>query len=60
MFVNVVKMLHIINFDRGHVAKNFKDGVEKELYTVDSEIFTRIFFPRIALKDIFATLKNRD
>ena len=28
--------------------------------TVNSESFARILFSRIALKDIFATLKNRD
>ena len=29
-------------------------------YTVNPEIFERILFSRYALKDIFATLKNRD
>ena len=28
--------------------------------SVNLEIFVRILFQRIALKDIFATLKNRD
>ena len=30
------------------------------LFTVNSEIFARILFSLIALKDIFATLKIRD
>ena len=29
-------------------------------YTVTSEIFSRVLFPRITLKDIFATLQIRD
>ena len=29
-------------------------------YTVNPKIFTRILFSRYALKDIFATLKNRN
>ena len=32
----------------------------KFTHTVDSKIFARILFSRIALKDIFATLKNRN
>ena len=30
------------------------------MYTVDSETFAVMLFSRIALKDIFATLKIRD
>ena len=32
----------------------------KAVITVNSEIFVRILFSRIAFKDIFATLKNCD
>ena len=34
--------------------------VDTALNTVNSEIFARILFSRIAFKDIFVTLKTRD
>ena len=41
-----------------HVKKSV--GSFEHTTTVNSEIFGRILFLRIALKDIFATFKNRD
>ena len=38
----------------------WKSHVAAHGYNVNSEIFARILFSRIALKDIFATLKIRD
>ena len=37
-----------------------KDGAFIEINTVNSEIFLRVLFLGIALKDKFATLKIRD
>ena len=34
--------------------------LSQSFYTVNLEMFVRILFSRIALKDIFATLKIRD
>ena len=35
-------------------------GLVWETFTVNSEIFARILFSRMALKEVFATLKIRD
>ena len=35
-------------------------GLIESVHTVNSEIFARILLSRIALKDIFSTLKIRD
>ena len=41
--------------------QNTKDHQERMTYrAVNSENFARILFSQIALKDLFATLKNRD
>ena len=41
-------------------ATTWYDTTEFAFYTVNPEIFARILFSRIALKDIFVTLKIRD
>ena len=58
---------HLPRKDRRSVDQNVKNQTEKiRLYhvywssTVNSEIFARTIFSRIALKDIFVTLKMRD
>ena len=42
------------------VSNNVKKDRAGKWYTVNSEIFARILFSRIGLKDIFVTLKVRD